>query len=47
MEKCSFDFGRCPGKGKNNTEAVKHGSTIIETAKGKVAKIKYDDGELF
>jgi SepF-like predicted cell division protein (DUF552 family) len=29
------------------TEAVEHGLTIIETAKGKVAKIKYDDGELF
>lgn len=29
------------------TEAVEHGLTIIETAKGKVAKIKYDEGELF
>jgi hypothetical protein len=29
------------------TEAVEHGFTIIETAKGKVAKIKYDDNELF
>jgi SepF-like predicted cell division protein (DUF552 family) len=29
------------------TEAVEHGFTIIETAKGKVAKIKYDEGELF
>lgn len=34
------------GKAKM-TEAVEHGSTIIETAKGKVAEIKYDDGELF
>ncbi|MDD9147840.1 XtrA/YqaO family protein [Sporolactobacillus sp. CQH2019] len=29
------------------TQAVEHGQTIIETAKGKVAKIKYDEGELF
>lgn len=29
------------------TEAVEHGFTIIETAKGKVAKIKYNEGELF
>jgi hypothetical protein len=34
------------GKAKM-TEAVEHGSTIIETAKGKVAKIKYDERELF
>ncbi|MFZ4452070.1 XtrA/YqaO family protein [Salibacterium aidingense] len=29
------------------TEAVEHGFTIIETAKGKVAKLKYEEGELF
>ncbi|UOQ43371.1 XtrA/YqaO family protein [Halobacillus salinarum] len=29
------------------TEAVEHGSTIIETAKGKTAKIRYEEGELF
>lgn len=28
------------------TVAVEHAFTIIETAKGKVAKIKYDEGEL-
>ncbi|WP_272914952.1 XtrA/YqaO family protein [Sediminibacillus terrae] len=29
------------------TEAVEHGSTIIETAKGKTTKIKFEEGELF
>jgi hypothetical protein len=29
------------------TEAVDHGFTVIETVKGKVAKIKYEEGELF
>jgi hypothetical protein len=28
-------------------EAVEHGQTIIETAKGKVARIRYEDFELF
>ncbi|SFF99899.1 hypothetical protein SAMN02982927_00345 [Sporolactobacillus nakayamae] len=28
-------------------EAGEHGFTIIETAKGKVTKIKYGEGELF
>lgn len=29
------------------TVAVEHGKTIIETAKGKTVRIKYDEGELF
>jgi hypothetical protein len=28
-------------------EAVEHGFTIIETAKGKTARIKYEESELF
>ncbi|AWO76396.1 terminase [Geobacillus sp. Sah69] len=28
-------------------EAVEHGYTIIETAKGKTARIKYEESELF
>ncbi|TGA96304.1 terminase [Sporolactobacillus shoreae] len=28
------------------TEAVDHRSIIIETVKGKIAKIKYNEGEL-
>jgi hypothetical protein len=28
-------------------EAVEHGSTIIETAKGKTARIRYEESELF
>ncbi|MBY6276807.1 XtrA/YqaO family protein [Symbiobacterium thermophilum] len=28
-------------------EAVEHGFTIIETAKGKTARIKYEENELF
>jgi hypothetical protein len=28
-------------------EAVEHGLTIIETAKGKTARIRYEDSELF
>ena len=28
-------------------EAVEHGFTIIETAKGKATKIKFEEGELF
>lgn len=35
-----------PGKVKV-TEAVEHDFIILETAKGKVAKIKYSEGELF
>ncbi|WP_280849953.1 XtrA/YqaO family protein [Gottfriedia endophytica] len=29
------------------TEAVEHGHTIIETAKGKVARVKFEESELF
>lgn len=29
------------------TEAVEHGFTIIETAKGKAARIKFEESELF
>ncbi|MFT8362721.1 MAG: XtrA/YqaO family protein [Sporolactobacillus sp.] len=39
-------FDGVQGKAKV-TEAAEHGLTIRETAKGKVAKIKYDKGELF
>lgn len=39
-------FDGVQGKAKV-TEAAEHGLTIRETAKGKVAKIKYDEGELF
>jgi Phage-like element PBSX protein XtrA len=28
-------------------EAVEHGFTIVETAKGKTARIKYEESELF
>jgi hypothetical protein len=28
-------------------EAVEHGSTIIETAKGKTARIRFEESELF
>jgi hypothetical protein len=28
-------------------EAVEHGFTIVETAKGKAAKIKFEESELF
>jgi hypothetical protein len=28
-------------------EAVEHGHTIIETAKGKTARIRFEDSELF
>jgi hypothetical protein len=28
-------------------EAVEHGHTIIETAKGKTARIRYEESELF
>lgn len=34
------------GKAKY-VEAVEHGFTIIETIKGKVVKIRYEEGELF
>jgi hypothetical protein len=28
-------------------EAVEHSFTIVETAKGKIARIKYEESELF